>query len=53
MVNDLIKGALLGVFGYIWYYAATGIPYLANESGDVGSGYIFFTIVAAALLAGK
>ncbi len=52
MVNDLIKGALLGVFGYFWYWLATAAPYI-GPNDDVGSGYIFFTIVAAALLAGK
>lgn len=53
MVNDLIKGALLGVFGYFWYWLATAAPYVGNGTDTVGSGYMFFTIVAAALLAGK
>ena len=53
MVNDLIKGALLGVFGYFWYWLATAAPYIGNGEMEVGSGYMFFTIVAAALLAGK
>lgn len=53
MVNDLIKGALLGVFGYVWYYVATVAPYVGSGTETVGDGYLFFTIVAAALLAGK
>ncbi len=53
MVNDLIKGALLGVFGFAWYWLATAAPYVGSGTMDVGNGYMFFTIVAAALLAGK
>ncbi len=53
MVNDLIKGALLGVFSYAWYWLATAAPYVGNGTDTVGSGFLFFTIVAAALLAGK
>ncbi len=53
MVNDLIKGALLGVFSYAWYWLATAAPYVGNATDTVGSGFLFFTIVAAALLAGK
>lgn len=52
MVNTLTNGALLGVFGYLWYWLATAAPYIGS-GGDVGSGYMFFTILAAAMLASK
>ncbi|MCH8080870.1 MAG: hypothetical protein IID52_00595 [Proteobacteria bacterium] len=53
MVNTLTNGALLGVFGYLWYWLATAAPYIGSGGDVVGSGYIFFTILAAAMLAGK
>ena len=52
MVNTLTNGALLGVFGYLWYWLATAAPYIGS-GGDVSSVYIFCTILAAAMLAGK
>jgi len=51
MVDNLIKGVLLGVFGYVWYWVAGSAPWLTDGAGNVGDGYMFFTIVAAALLA--
>ena len=52
MVTTLTNGALLGVFGYLWYWLATAAPYIGS-GGDVSSGYMFFTILAAAMLASK
>ncbi len=52
MVDNLIKGVLLGIFGYVWYWVAVYAPWLNDGgTGAVADGYMFFTIVAAALLA--
>jgi len=53
MVNTLINGVLLGIFGYLWYWLATAAPYIGSGDGTVGSAYLFFTILAAAMLASK
>lgn len=52
MVNTLIKGVLLGIFGYLWYYLGTGAPYIGS-GGDISTSYMAFTVVAAYLLASK
>ena len=52
MVNTLTNGALLGVFGYLWYWLGTGAPYIGS-GGDIGTSYMAFTVVAAYLLASK
>ncbi len=53
MVDNLIKGVLLGIFGFIWWWAGTSVPWLhdGNMGAAMGTSYMFYTIVAAALLA--
>ena len=54
MVDNLIKGVLVGILGYAWYFLGTWemLRGTAQDySADPGTGYIFFTILAAALLA--
>ncbi|MEE8295069.1 MAG: hypothetical protein V3R64_05110 [Sphingomonadales bacterium] len=52
MVDNLIKGVLVGIFGYVWYFLGTWEMLRgAGYADDPGTGYMFFTILAAALLA--
>ena len=52
MVDNLIKGVLLGIFGFIWWWAGTSVPWLSDGTmGAMSDSYWFYTIVAAALLA--
>ena len=51
MVDNLIKGVLVGILGYAWYWLGTWEMLRGMASDDPGTGYIFFTILAAALLA--
>jgi len=52
MVDNLIKGALLGVFGFIWWWVGTSMPWVMDGSmGTMSSSYMFYSIVAFALLA--
>ncbi|MCH7630307.1 MAG: hypothetical protein IIC07_00240 [Proteobacteria bacterium] len=53
MVNTLIKGALLGVFGYLWYWLGTAAPEIGSGTDSVSTAYMAFTVVAAYLLASK
>ena len=52
MVNTLIKGVLLGIFGYLWFWLGTDAPYIGS-GGDIETAYLGFTIVAAYLFASK
>lgn len=51
MMDNLIKGVLLGIFGYVWYWVGGFAPWVTDGSGNIGDAYWFFTIVAAGLLA--
>lgn len=53
MVNTLTNGALLGVFGYLWYWLGTAAPEIGSGTDSVSTAYMAFTVVAAYLLASK
>ncbi len=56
MVDNLIKGVILGVLAVIWYYAGVAVPWVnqgsfmvAGVGGDYAIpdlGYMFFTFLA-------
>jgi hypothetical protein len=60
MVDNLIKGVVLGVLIMVWYYAGVAVPWLnlgafsvAGIGGDymfVDLGYLFFTVLAFGLV---
>ncbi|MEE8258778.1 MAG: hypothetical protein V3R20_03715 [Sphingomonadales bacterium] len=53
MVNTLISWVLVGIFAWAWFYVGGDIPFLTGEGGEMRDSYWFFTILAAAMLAGK
>ena len=53
MVNTLIKGVLLGIFGYLWYWLGTGAPEIGSGTDSVTTGYMAYSVIAAYLLATK
>lgn len=63
MVDNLIKGVILGIVTYVWYYFGTSVPWTGDGSFGVtsatgipyaipGLGYLFFTFLAFMLARG-
>ena len=52
MVNTLIAWVLVGVFAWLWFFLGGEIPFLTGAEGEMRDSYWFFTIIAAAMLAG-
>lgn len=62
MVDTLIKGVILGVVAYVWYYVGTAVPWVNEGAFTVtgaggpyavpGLGYLFFTFLAFTLARG-
>lgn len=63
MVNDIIKGVVLGILTFVWYYVGVAVPMINNGAYEVvalggsyyipGLGYVFFTILAIFLVCCK
>jgi len=63
MVDNLIKGVVLGVLITVWYYAGVSVPWVnqgsftvAGVGGDyafVDLGYLIFTVLAFKLASSK
>ena len=62
MVDNLLKGVIVGVLIYVWYYAGTSVAWLSVGSYEVNSnigtyaipalGYWFWSFLAFALARG-
>lgn len=60
MVDNLIKGVIVGVLIFVWYYAGTAVPWTGDGAREVGSnigitymvpglGYLVWSFLAFAL----
>ncbi len=60
MVDNLIKGVIVGVLAFVWYYAGTALPWTGEGAHEVMTnipglsyaipslGYLFFSYLAFA-----